>query len=132
LTDPAGNLSAGYGLPAVSPPADSTVREGDVYQVAGFRLLVRETPGHSRGHVTFVDRESSPVRIFSGDVLFEHGIGRYDFPDAEFEELRASIHDKLFTEPDDAIVYPGHGPTTTIGAEKRFNPFVGAAAGYRF
>ena len=130
LTDPVGNLSAGYGLPMVSPPADAKVREGDVYETAGLRLLVFETPGHSRGHVTFVDRQSTPVRIFSGDVLFERGIGRYDFPDANFEQLRASIHEKLFAEPNDAIVYTGHGSTTTIGAEKKYNPFVGAAAGY--
>lgn len=130
LTDPVGNLSADFGVPTVSPPADRTVREGETYEAAGLRWDVLETPGHSRGHVVFVDRQSSPQRVYGGDVLFQGSIGRYDFPDASFEELRASIHDKLFALPDETIVLPGHGPPTTIGAERRNNPFVGAAAGY--
>jgi glyoxylase-like metal-dependent hydrolase (beta-lactamase superfamily II) len=130
LTDPTGNLSGGYGTPMVSPPADQTLREGDTFEAAGLRFEVLETPGHSRGHIVFVDRQSNPVRVFGGDVLFQRGIGRYDFPDASFEELLASIHDKLFPLPDETIVLPGHGPPTTIGEERQENPFVGAAAGY--
>jgi glyoxylase-like metal-dependent hydrolase (beta-lactamase superfamily II) len=68
--------------------------------------------------------------LFGGDVLFQGSIGRTDFPDGSFDTLRRAIHDKLFTLPDDTIVLPGHGPQTTIGHEKRANPFVGAAAGY--
>jgi glyoxylase-like metal-dependent hydrolase (beta-lactamase superfamily II) len=68
--------------------------------------------------------------MFGGDVLFAGSIGRTDFPDGNFDTLRRAIHDKLFTLPDDTIVYPGHGPETTIGREKSSNPFVGAPAGY--
>lgn len=125
LTDPVGNLSAGFGVGMVSPPADRTVREGDLLELAGFQVEVLETPGHSVGHVVFVTRQLQPVRIFDGDVLFAGSVGRTDFPDGSWEQLRTSIHEKLFTLPDESLVYPGHGPVTTIGQEKRTNPFVG-------
>jgi glyoxylase-like metal-dependent hydrolase (beta-lactamase superfamily II) len=125
LTDPAGNLSASYGLPLVSPPADRTLREGEVLELAGIRWTVRETPGHSRGHVVFVARDLQPVLVLGGDVLFAGSVGRTDFPDGDAAALVASIRDKLFALPDDAIVLPGHGPATTVGREKRSNPFVG-------
>jgi glyoxylase-like metal-dependent hydrolase (beta-lactamase superfamily II) len=131
LTDPVVNFSAAFGMDVVSPPADATVGEGDVYEAAGLRLEVIETPGHSIGHVAFVVRPFTPMRVFSGDVLFRGGIGRYDLHDADFEQLRASIQDKLFQLPDDTIIFPGHGPPTTIGHEKRTNPFIGEPAGYR-
>ena len=99
--------------------------EGEVVEYAGFRLRVRNTPGHSSGHVVFVAEELSPIQVFGGDVLFSGSIGRTDFPDGSFEELKRSIHEKLFTLPDDTIVLPGHGPATTVGEEKRSNPFVG-------
>ena len=111
----------------VSPPADRTVREGDVLELAGMKLEVWETPGHSAGHVVFVAREAQPVRVFGGDVLFAGSIGRTDFPDGSWDQLRKSIHEKLFTLPDETVVYSGHGPATTIGEEKRTNPFVGLA-----
>jgi glyoxylase-like metal-dependent hydrolase (beta-lactamase superfamily II) len=125
LTDPAGNLSASYGLPFVSPPADRTLREGETLDLAGVRWTVRETPGHSRGHVVFVASELRPVLVLGGDVLFAGSVGRTDFPDGDAGALVASIRDKLFTLPDDTIVLPGHGPATTVGREKRSNPFVG-------
>ena len=125
LTNAVENLSAGFGLPFVSPPADSTVREGDVLDLAGIRWTVRETPGHSAGHVVFIARELTPVLVLGGDMLFAGGVGRTDFPDGDADALVASIRDKLFTLPDDAVVLPGHGPVTTIGREKRTNPFVG-------
>lgn len=128
LTDPVGNLSAGFGIELVSPPADRTVVEGDVLEMAGFRLRVAETPGHSSGHVVFVAEGLSPTQVFGGDVLFASSIGRTDFPDGSFEVLKKSIDEKLFTLPDDTIVLPGHGPSTTIGREKASNPFVGVRA----
>src|SRR6187200_287972 len=91
---------------------------------------VREVPGHSSGHVVFIWNAGKPILVFGGDVLFAGSIGRTDFPDGSFEDLRDAIHKKLFTLPDDTIVYPGHGLETTIGREKRSNPFVGAPAGY--
>jgi glyoxylase-like metal-dependent hydrolase (beta-lactamase superfamily II) len=128
LLDPVGNLSAGYGVPGVSPPADRTVKEGDVLELAGVRWTVLETPGHSCGHVVFVAKELSPMIVLGGDVLFAGSIGRSDFPDSDPAALVRSIRGKLFALPDDTIVLPGHGPATTIGREKRTNPFVGELA----
>jgi len=130
LTDPAGNLSAGYGLSLYSPPADRTVEEGEVLEYAGFRLEVRDTPGHSSGHVVFVALDLKPVQVFGGDVLFAGSVGRFDLPDGSFAELKRSIYNKLFVLPDDTLVFPGHGPATTIGEEKRDNPFVGLDADF--
>ena len=127
LTDPVANLSAGFGVNLLSPPADQVVSEGEVLELAGFRLEVRETPGHSSGHVVFLASGLSPLQVFGGDVLFAGSVGRTDFPDCSFEVLKRSIHEKLFPLPDDSIVLPGHGPATTIGAEKQANPFVGLA-----
>jgi glyoxylase-like metal-dependent hydrolase (beta-lactamase superfamily II) len=130
LTNPALNLSASFGAHLVSPPADVLVREGDVYSAAGFDLAVAEIPGHSKGHVVFIWRGGRPMAVFGGDVLFAGSIGRTDFPDGSFEELAAGIHNKLFTLADDTVILPGHGPATTVGQEKRHNPFVGAPAGF--
>ena len=106
------------------------VSEGDVLHLAGFRLVVYDTPGHSTGHVVFVARELSPAYVFGGDVLFAGSVGRTDFHDGSFEELRRSIHEKLFPLADETVVLPGHGPHTTIGYEKRSNPFVGLDADF--
>jgi hydroxyacylglutathione hydrolase len=125
LTDPVGNLSAGFEINLISPEADRTVDEGEVLEYAGFRLEVRDTPGHSSGHVVFVAKDLCPIQVFGGDVLFSGSIGRTDFPDGSFDDLKQAIHEKLFTLPDDTIVLPGHGPPTTVGEEKRSNPFVG-------
>jgi hydroxyacylglutathione hydrolase len=125
LTDPVQNLSAGFGVSLVSPPADQTVDEGDVLELAGFRLQVLDTPGHSTGHIIFVALDFSPVQVIGGDVLFAGSVGRTDFPDCSFAVLKQSIHEKLFPLPDETVVWPGHGPSTTIGHEKQTNPFVG-------
>lgn len=125
LTDPRLNLSAQYGVPITSPPADAVVHDGEIFEAAGFRLEVHEIPGHSCGHVVFVWKGDSPWTVFGGDVLFRRSIGRSDFPDGDPELLVRGIREKLFTLPDDTIVLPGHGPQTTIGFERRENPFVG-------
>jgi hydroxyacylglutathione hydrolase len=131
LINPQLNLSAAFGFAVTSPPADRTLREGEKFSDAGIEFEIYDTPGHSIGHIVFVCKQTMPWQVFGGDVLFDGGIGRTDFPDGSFDALRASIHDKLFTLPDDTIVYPGHGAETAIGREKRTNPFVGKAAGYR-
>jgi hydroxyacylglutathione hydrolase len=131
LTDPELNLSALFGVSLVSPPADRTIAEPDRFEAAGFMLDIYEAPGHSAGHVVLVCRQTEPWRVFAGDVLFRDSIGRTDFPDGDFGVLQRSIHQKLFTLPDYTIVLSGHGPETTIGREKRHNPFVGAPAGYK-
>jgi glyoxylase-like metal-dependent hydrolase (beta-lactamase superfamily II) len=124
LTDPAKNLSAQFGVPITSPPADRLVDDGDTIEFAGFAFQVREIPGHSVGHVVFIVRERERPIVFGGDVLFAGSVGRTDFPDGDFEQLAGGIREKLFTLPDETIVFPGHGPATTIGEEKRTNPFV--------
>jgi glyoxylase-like metal-dependent hydrolase (beta-lactamase superfamily II) len=127
LTDPLLNLSAfGLGQPVVSPPADQTVIEGDVLEIAGITLEVLDIPGHSPGHVVFVCRQFRPIIVLGGDVLFAGSIGRTDFPGGSFDQLAEGIRMKLFTLPEDTVVYPGHGEPTTIGEERATNPFVRA------
>src|SRR5438128_2409551 len=127
LTDANLNFSGQFGLPVVSPPADRAVSEGDVLELAGLKLEVFEIPGHSPGHVVFL-RRGTPSIVLGGDVLFRGSVGRTDLPGGSFAQLKAGIESKLWPLPADTVVYPGHGPTTTIGNEKRSNPFVGAAA----
>jgi glyoxylase-like metal-dependent hydrolase (beta-lactamase superfamily II) len=125
LSDARLNLSAKYGFSLVSPPADLLLDDGQTYAVAGFEFDIREIPGHSIGHIVFIDRGRAPTVVFGGDVLFAGGVGRTDFPDGSMEQLRDGIERHLFTLPDATIVYSGHGPSTTVGDEKRTNPFVG-------
>lgn len=125
LTDPAANLSANWGFHVVSPPADRLVTDGEVFTAAGIELEVREIPGHSPGHVVFVTTGVTPPVVLGGDVLFAGGVGRTDFPGGSFKQLKAGIEAKLWPLPDDTTVFPGHGPATTVGEEKRTNPFVG-------
>jgi len=124
LTDPMQNLSGLFGFPLTSPPADRTVNDGEVYSAAGFDLRVLAIPGHSAGHVVYLWEAPRPQVAFVGDVLFAGSVGRTDFPDGDFEALAAGIRAKLYTLPDDTILYSGHGPATTVGTEKRTNPFV--------
>jgi glyoxylase-like metal-dependent hydrolase (beta-lactamase superfamily II) len=127
LTDADANLSAPYGVPVTSPPADQTVREGDTLHLAELDLEVLEIPGHSPGHVVYLLRDTPPI-VFGGDVLFRGSVGRTDLPGGSFEQLRDGIHRKLWPLPPDTVVYPGHGPVTKIGFEKKANPFVGENA----
>jgi glyoxylase-like metal-dependent hydrolase (beta-lactamase superfamily II) len=131
LTDPMLNLSGMFGESVISPPADKLIAEGDVYEAAGFKLAVREIPGHSSGHVVFIAEELEPTLVFGGDVLFAGSVGRTDFPGGSFEQLRDGIWNKLFTLDDETLVVTGHGPATTIGQEKSDNPYVGRRAGYQ-
>lgn len=127
LTDPEANLSRPFGIDIISPEADRLLREGDIVSVAGFDFEVFDTPGHSSGHIIFVWKGCSPWLVFGGDVLFQGSIGRTDFPGCSFEQLAESIRTRLYTLPDDTVVLPGHGPSTTIGSEKRENAFVKGA-----
>ena len=123
LTDPVANLSAGYGIDVKSPPADTLLREDEDLRVGEFCATVAEIPGHSVGHIVFWFA-SDPILVLAGDVLFHEGIGRTDFPDGDFSALEAGILNKLYRLPNSAIVLPGHGEPTTIGHEKKHNPFV--------
>jgi len=124
LTDPMLNLSEPFGMPVVSPPADRLVSEGDKLSFAGIELEVFDLPGHSPGHVVYLVRGERPMVVLGGDVLFRDGIGRTDLPGGSFELLKAGIERVLWPLPPDTVVYPGHGPVTTIGHEKRTNPLV--------
>jgi hydroxyacylglutathione hydrolase len=123
LLDPFLNLSALGGEAIVSPPADLLVHDGQQLQVIGLTLTVREIPGHSPGHVAFIWNDGDPPLVFGGDVLFAGSVGRVDFPGGDGKLLIRGIREKLYTLPDETIVYPGHGSPTTIGDEKQFNPF---------
>ncbi len=123
LADPQANLSALFGRPLDSPPADVVLEEGDRLEVEGLALRVIHVPGHTPGSICMLlEREAEPL-LFSGDALFASGIGRTDFPGGEHELLLKGIRQKLFALPDSTRVLPGHGPETTIGEEKRNNPF---------
>lgn len=124
LLDPEANLSAPFGLPLTSPPADKLLDEGDTYAAAGLEFEILETPGHCAGHIVYVYKGESPWTVIGGDVLFREGVGRVDFPDGNPSALVQSIRQKLYTLPDDTRVLPGHGEPTTIGHEKQHNPFV--------
>jgi hydroxyacylglutathione hydrolase len=122
LADPDLNVSRPFGFEVVSPPADRLVREGDTLVFAGLTLDILDVPGHSPGHIVFVVREEGVV--FGGDVLFRDSIGRTDFPGGSFETLADGIRKKMYALPDSTVIYPGHGPVTTVGHERRNNPFV--------
>lgn len=96
--------------------------EKDVIELGHDKLSILETPGHSPGSISFYCKEQG--FIVSGDVLFDGSIGRTDLPGGDFDTLIRSIKMKLWPLPDDVIVYSGHGPSTTIGKEKRTNPFL--------
>lgn len=102
------------------PDIGLELKEGDVVEAGELRFKVLHTPGHSPGGISLYGEGV----VFSGDTLFNSGIGRTDFPGCSFEEIMRSIHTKLLTLPDNTVVYPGHGPSTTIGTEKQWNPFV--------
>lgn len=100
---------------------DSFITENDTLTVGEQKLQTLFVPGHSPGHVAFY--HSIDKILIGGDVLFYNSIGRADLPGGDYDTLIDSIHKKLFTLPDDVTVYCGHGPETTIGFEKRTNPF---------
>ncbi len=129
LAEPEANLSAPMGLDIRSPEADRLLDDGESFEAAGLTLTVREIPGHSPGSVVFICDEFDPPIVFGGDVLFAGGVGRTDLG-GDFGLLRSGIHAKLFTLPEATRVYPGHGPVTTVGREKRTNPYVGDDAGF--
>ena len=115
--------AANYGIPGMrDAKPDRLLEEGEVLELAGRRLEVLLVPGHTPGHVVFFDR---PGRLLiAGDTLFAGSVGRTDFPYGDGPLLIRSIQDKLLPLGDDVIVMPGHGPATSIGVERRSNPFL--------
>ncbi|NVN37573.1 MBL fold metallo-hydrolase [Komagataeibacter swingsii] len=108
------------GLENVTP--DRFVRHGEMLEALGHRFEVRHVPGHTPGHVIFHDPESRFA--FVGDTLFRGGVGRTDFPYGDHDQLIDAIRRELLPLGDDVTILPGHGPATTIGAERKGNPFL--------
>jgi hydroxyacylglutathione hydrolase len=116
-------VSTMYGVPYdPSPEITIFLDDGDNVTFGKTALKVLFTPGHSPASISFYNEEDGIV--ISGDVLFQGSIGRTDLPGGDFDTLAKSIKEKLYVLPDDVVVYSGHGPSTTIGIEKRTNPFV--------
>jgi glyoxylase-like metal-dependent hydrolase (beta-lactamase superfamily II) len=105
-----------------SPPPDIELSDGQVIEVGALAFEVLFTPGHSPGGVTFYEPDQGVA--FDGDLLFSNGIGRTDLPGGDQQTLMRSIKEVMFALPDDTVIYPGHGPSTTVGEEKRANPWV--------
>lgn len=102
------------------PPPDRLLKDGNSIDVGGLHFAVLHTPGHTPGGICLLGEGV----VFSGDTLFNHSVGRTDLPGGSYNKLMNSIQTKLMTLPDETIVYPGHGPDTTIGAERKGNPYL--------
>lgn len=112
-----------FGLPITSSfTPDRWLQENEIVEVGNIKLKVLHIPGHTPGHIALYDEKSKKVIV--GDILFRGSIGRSDFPRGDANQLITGIKKKLLTLPEETIVYPGHGPTTTIGNEKANNPFL--------
>lgn len=115
--------AAMWGFSIDPPPLpDTFISDGDIIEIGELRAAVLFTPGHAPGHICFYLADQQV--LFDGDVLFEGSIGRTDLPGGDYELLMRSIHDKVMTLPDETAVLSGHGPVTTIGAERHSNPFL--------
>ena len=118
-------VSTMYGIPYnPSPEITEFLEDGDQLKFGNTVLEVLFTPGHSPASISFYSEKDGVV--IAGDVLFQGSIGRTDLPGGDFDTLAKSIREKLYVLPDEVSVFPGHGPKTTIGVEKRTNPFVTA------
>jgi len=109
-----------------SPPADGYVGQGDVISAGGVSLTVLHTPGHSPGGISLAGNGM----VFTGDALFQGSIGRSDLPGGDLATLIGSIKAHILSLPDNTSVLPGHGPETTVGEEKRENPFLNETSGF--
>jgi hydroxyacylglutathione hydrolase len=122
LMDAAANLSTFVEKPYTAEPADVLLEDGQTIEQAGLRLEVLHTPGHTPGGICLYAREEGVV--FVGDTLFADSVGRTDFPGGDMGQLIRGIKNKLLILPDNTVIYPGHGMRSTIGREKRANPFL--------
>lgn len=120
LTNPQLNLSTFIGGGAVCGPADKVLTDGDTLDIGELTFAVLHTPGHTPGGISLYCEGF----LFSGDTLFAESVGRSDFPGGSHRQLVESIRQKLMVLDDQVKVYPGHGPETTIGWERRMNPFI--------
>ena len=113
-------MPPGLEIPPIQ--VDYWVEDGEVLDWAGAKIEVRHVPGHAPGNVLFYFPALKAA--FVGDALFSGGVGRFDLPGGDWQTLETSVRDKIYTLPDETAVYAGHGPSTTVGKEKRSNPFV--------
>jgi glyoxylase-like metal-dependent hydrolase (beta-lactamase superfamily II) len=121
------NQSRSFGMsPVVSPPADRYVKHGDIVTAGELSLKVLHTPGHTPGGISLLEEGM----VFTGDSLFAGSIGRTDFPGGDLLTLLRSIKTNLMVLPDATKVFSGHGPASTIGEERRENPFLNAESGF--
>jgi len=120
LYDPNQNIAFFSGDKIIATKADRLLEDRDIIKCGGIKLEVLHTPGHTPGGISLL----TDKMIFTGDTLFCGSIGRTDFPSSSFQKLIKSIKDKLLSKDDDFIIYPGHGPPSTIGEERRDNPFL--------
>lgn len=120
LTNSELNLSSTYGQPVTVSGDIRFIKEDDVISLGEYKFTVIETPGHTPGGVCFYGEGM----VLAGDTLFQESIGRTDFPRSSYDDLIDAVRTKLFALPEETVVYPGHGPETTIGHEKHYNPFV--------
>jgi glyoxylase-like metal-dependent hydrolase (beta-lactamase superfamily II) len=129
LYDEVPEQGALFGLRAEPQPAPQLeLRHGQRLELGDVSVEVRHVPGHSPGHVCFV----APGMVFCGDVVFAGSIGRTDLPGGDFATLIAGIQRELLTLPDDTVLYPGHGPATTVGQERATNPFLRPSVAGRY
>lgn len=112
------NLSVLLAIDTDSPEPDRTLQEGDRLEFGSCSLTVVETPGHTPGSICLVARQESPIVVFCGDLVFRGGVGRTDLPGGSMAQLKRSIEERVFTLPDDTVLWPGHGERTTVGCEK--------------
>ncbi|MBM3253863.1 MAG: MBL fold metallo-hydrolase [Candidatus Omnitrophica bacterium] len=120
LDNPEKSLSLFFGNSKTSPKSSRQLEDNDIVELRDLKVKVIHTPGHTLGSICL----KIDSILFTGDTLFFEGIGRTDFPESDEKKLIKSIREKLFTLPDDIIIYPGHGPSSTIGYEKENNPFL--------
>ncbi|MDR3233550.1 MAG: MBL fold metallo-hydrolase [Planctomycetaceae bacterium] len=124
LTDARQNLSASFGFGLTVGPADVLLQDGAQIELAGIQFEVRHVPGHSKGHIVYYIAVEPKGLLFAGDVIFRGSIGRSDFPDGDSAIQIPAIKKQVLSLPDETIIYPGHGEATTVGTEKKFNPFL--------
>lgn len=117
-----------FGFPPAQPfSPNEWLNDNDTISLGNITLEVLHCPGHTPGHVVLLERTSNSVVV--GDVIFAGSIGRTDFPQGNHQQLIDSIKQKIMVLPDDMTIYPGHGPTTTVGTEKATNPYVSGKFG---
>lgn len=121
VTDETGTGAVLFGYSDTAPAPDRLLREDDLIEAGALRLRVLHTPGHTTGGICLLAEGEG--RLFAGDTLFAGSVGRTDFPRGDARALAHSIGTRLAPLPDETVVHPGHGPDTTIGRERKLNPF---------